>query len=127
MFLARAHQVMISSKGAFSLLHIRNVSKNLDSFEKVSFGKFRSTMKIALFRESAPIAPIFFWGSGRSRPGGVTGPGPTRWRTRPFYFYYYYNYNYNYYYYYYYRIFFNAAELRVPKQSASYAAVTTHH
>ena len=69
LFLARAHQVMGSSKDAFSLLHTRNVSKNLYSFEKVSFGKFRSTMKLALFRESAPIAPIFFWGSGRSGPG----------------------------------------------------------
>jgi hypothetical protein len=118
---------MGSSKGAFSLLLTRSVSKNLQSFEKVSFGKFRSTMKIALFRESAPIAPIFFLGAGGG--GGGASPDPARpaggpGTTDPFFF-----------------IiiiiiiiiiitigfFLMQLKLSVPKQSASYAVVTTHH
>jgi len=128
MVLSRAPREMKMSKGVVSFCHKCNVSKILLSFEKVSFGKFRAILKNALFRETAPIAPIFFGGSGGEGGGGVTRPGPTRELTRhcgPLYFFYFFYFYYYYYYYYYF--FFNAAEFNVQKQSASYAAVTTHY
>ena len=83
MVLSRAPREMKMSKGVVSFCHKCNVSKILLSFEKVSFGKFRAILKNALFREKAPIAPIFFGGSGGGGGGGsphparpASGPGP---------------------------------------------------
>ena len=74
MVLSRAPREMKMSKGVVSFCHKCNVSKILLSFEKVSFGKFRAILKNALFRETAPIAPIFFGGSGGGGGGGSPDP-----------------------------------------------------
>jgi hypothetical protein len=46
----------------FAYTYMQRFKKNLLSFEKLPFEKFRSTLKNAMLRGSAPIAPIFFGG-----------------------------------------------------------------